>query len=528
MPVPTRPRSPSPSPQHKKLKFTPVALYGILPLGNYLGRPSLPCSLGTLRRLPDELILYLFSLFSPSDLLSLSAVSKACFAFALHEPLWKEHYVSLSEGKLGRWQGTWRKTFLTRLGHAPDLPIWPTDGISCRGIFSDVLYQPQLCASLPLHHYFPSKKQNIPRRPYTSLSPAEFAAHYAAPGEPVILTGALETWAAYTHPSHKWSLSSLANRFPSVRLQAEALSCTFAEYERYASNCAGEDTPLYMFDSGFVESASGMGEEYKPFEVFGEDLFDLFGSERPDYRWLIAGPAHSGSTFHLDPNSTSAWNASLKGTKAWVFFPPQCTPPGVYVSPDEGEVTGPVGVGEWVEAYLKEGWRRFGPQGREGAGLMRIGLQREGDVVYVPSGWWHLVVNLTPCIAVTQNFVSQHELHKVLKFMRDKPGQVSGFKDPKRRDECCEGEEDESGDAYRAGLYGRFVNLLEENEPGLLREALAKLGPVPVGREGEGEGSKVRERKERVVQKEKEKEQGSFRFDFELDFELEEEEVGYQ
>jgi hypothetical protein len=57
----------------------------------------------------------------------------------------------------------------------------------------------------------------------------------------------------------------------------------------------------------------------------GADLFSLLelgpddkrGQEqgRPDHRWIIWGPRGSGSTFHKDPNATSAWNAVIKGTK---------------------------------------------------------------------------------------------------------------------------------------------------------------------------------------------------------------------
>lgn len=46
----------------------------------------------------------------------------------------------------------------------------------------------------------------------------------------------------------------------------------------------------------------------------------------------------------------------------------------------------------------------------------------------MPSGWWHLVVNLSPSIAITQNFVPRAHLPNVLSFLRDKPQQVSGFR----------------------------------------------------------------------------------------------------
>jgi histone arginine demethylase JMJD6 len=35
---------------------------------------------------------------------------------------------------------------------------------------------------------------------------------------------------------------------------------------------------------------------------------------------MIIGPERSGTTVHLDPLNTSAWNTSLAGYKRWVIF----------------------------------------------------------------------------------------------------------------------------------------------------------------------------------------------------------------
>lgn len=40
------------------------------------------------------------------------------------------------------------------------------------------------------------------------------------------------------------------------------------------------------------------------------------------YFMLFISPERSGTTVHIDPLMTSAWNTSLQGRKLWVMFPP--------------------------------------------------------------------------------------------------------------------------------------------------------------------------------------------------------------
>lgn len=164
---------------------------------------------------------------------------------------------------------------------------------------------------------------------------------------------------------------------------------------------------------------------------------------------------------------TSAWNSVVVGSKAWLMLPPHITPPGVYVSADEAEVTAPLSIAEWLLSFYKITKAKHGPRNKGGDGTLREGVCNAGETIYVPSGWWHLVVNLegewiylttplpascssaipqflspplpprlsayphipqTESVALTQNFVSPAELPAVLHFMRHKPDQISGFK----------------------------------------------------------------------------------------------------
>ena len=100
-----------------------------------------------------------------------------------------------------------------------------------------------------------------------------------------------------------------------VEFRAEAVDWTFSTYCKYMEKNYDE-SPLYLFDRSFAEKmrltvGQVEGAAYWRPECFGPDFFEVLGDERPAHRWLIIGPERSGSTFHKDPNGTSAWNAVI-------------------------------------------------------------------------------------------------------------------------------------------------------------------------------------------------------------------------
>ena len=49
--------------------------------------------------------------------------------------------------------------------------------------------------------------------------------------------------------------------------------------------------------------------------------------------------------------------------------------------------------------------------------------------MFVPHGYWHMVVNLDACVALTHNYVSTSNLSDCLHFLREKKEQISGLRD---------------------------------------------------------------------------------------------------
>lgn len=134
-----------------------------------------------------------------------------------------------------------------------------------------------------------------------------------------------------------------------------------------------------------------------PKSYFTDDWFSLLGEKRPHFRWVVIGPERSGSPWHVDPTGasllsiiliipitgTSAWNAVISGRKRWAFYPPGHTPPGVYTDV-KGKYQSPYPL-EWFLYTLPN----LPPELRP----IEV-VQEPGELIFVPHGWWHCVLNL--------------------------------------------------------------------------------------------------------------------------------------
>ncbi len=102
-----------------------------------------------------------------------------------------------------------------------------------------------------------------------------------------------------------------------------------------------------------------------------------------------------GTCVHTDPLGTSAWNTVLQGRKLWVAFPPN-TPRRVAKALDvihKGEDDEAINYFVDLLPRVKEA---------EPDCDMRLFIQYPGETVFIPSGWWHAVLNLDNTIAITQ------------------------------------------------------------------------------------------------------------------------------
>lgn len=215
---------------------------------------------------------------------------------------------------------------------------------------------------------------------------------------PVVLEGLTDTWKAKetcrfdqlvrTFGDYDWRFSD-----------THGSTTTLRTYQKYVQSLEGQtdDAPLAVYDSQLdTDERECLLQDYQVPNCFdAPDLFECLGDHvRPPYRWILIGPARSGTGLHIDPLGTHAWVTLLEGAKRWVLFP--------YGTDKEtiGMQDPQIPSALWFSSH----WYQQSLQQVPGA--IEV-LQLPGETVYVPAGWPHLVLNLEFSTAITHNYATE-------------------------------------------------------------------------------------------------------------------------
>ncbi|KJE91437.1 jumonji domain containing 4 [Capsaspora owczarzaki ATCC 30864] len=124
---------------------------------------------------------------------------------------------------------------------------------------------------------------------------------------------------------------------------------------------------------------------------YWDECGSLDQNRRDDFRFCYIGPAGSWTPVHFDVMSSFSWSANICGRKKWIFFPP------------EAREMLTDAAGELLSDVRSVDETRF-PNFRNAP---RIELfQEEGQLVFVPSQWYHQVINLTDVISINHNWAN--------------------------------------------------------------------------------------------------------------------------
>ncbi|KGB76206.2 hypothetical protein CNBG_2044 [Cryptococcus deuterogattii R265] len=267
----------------------------------------------------------------------------------------------------------------------------------------------------------------IPPRPfptYDHLSYGDFLDNHMIPNVPFFLSSAnTSTWPAtksFRKPNTQ-STASLPN-LPALRQYshhvvpvANTLQPQFSEFERtekslgevldlWENQESEQGRGLYVKDWHLMAElegqGKGVGEIYSVPECLRDDWLNPPYTPSPrtkpinssastsDFRFTYVGPALTYTPLHRDVYGSYSWSANVVGRKMWWFFPPDKLG---RVKDENRELV-------------------FDVRHLEGEGGAMKVLQEEGEIIFIPSGWHHQVVNLDFCISINHNFFASPTL----------------------------------------------------------------------------------------------------------------------
>lgn len=232
----------------------------------------------------------------------------------------------------------------------------------------------------------------------SDLSYEEFVEKYASVRKPVIITDAMKNWKAST----KWTMDFFKSEYGSITdvvidCNAETslksrtyVSMTIADYIDYVTS--GDQNKLLYLSRFSICDHPELWEDYQD-PIYFNNWYKKFPLEilRKYMRYsfyLLIGQKDTSIGLHYDTENDTAWVAVISGRKQIVLF-----------SPDQ-------------EKYLYDGQvDSFNPD------LEKFPLYanakpvecilNQGEMIHIPSKWWHQVKNLENTISLAINSLNE-------------------------------------------------------------------------------------------------------------------------
>lgn len=243
-----------------------------------------------------------------------------------------------------------------------------------------------------------SKQLHVER--VSNLSKEEFLQRYGIPGKPVVLLDLMDNWKAktcWTPEFFKSKYGAIHVMLVRAKTQNKEITMRLGEYIDYIESTK-EENPYYLRSWRFPYDCPELLEDYNIPEYFKSWHQQFPYKIRPQLGELYIGSVNTGTYLHVDTMMTSAWNAVISGRKRWFFYPPE------------------------DQHYLYDGKvDAFNPDLTKYPLFAKAKsltcIQNPGEIIFIPSGWWHQVVNERNGIALSENFVNETNYKMVRNFL---------------------------------------------------------------------------------------------------------------
>ena len=370
----------------------------------------------------------------------------------------------------------------------------PRDDPICN--ISKVLPLPE---TFPLGSVLEAKRHLAPDHPasdWTSPSPADFFVQHSSPSSlilngrvfednvprstlpeiqellpdyPCVFTCVCEGWscAPKADSSCPWSSDNLASRFtasdsasdffsvdggpPFARQSLAQGLISMDEYATYSRNdSAGDSAPLYIFDPHLLDRTFSDGTLMRseftiPSPFMKDTMACITGSQyRPlPPAWLLVGSMRSGTSIHNHP-LTVAWNALLCGCKIWCLFEEDVEVEVLLLDLEEDYDLSAL---DWFMSWSGSSAAKeesSSSEKRPSSSLpflpsfAKLIIQKPGETVYVPTGFYHVVLNVEPSTALSHSLSLERDFDRVWPLLKEDDPEFAEFWRRRRREEAGE------------------------------------------------------------------------------------------
>ena len=135
-------------------------------------------------------------------------------------------------------------------------------------------------------------------------------------------------------------------------------------------------------------------------EYFASDWLNEYYLANPelndDYRFVYMGPKGTWTPLHADVFSSYSWSANIVGRKRWLLFPPHQED---FLRDIHGQL-----IYDATSEELND-YKKYKAYDKRTLKYIDV-IQKQGEIIFIPSGWHHQVWNLEDTISINHNWIN--------------------------------------------------------------------------------------------------------------------------
>jgi hypothetical protein len=234
----------------------------------------------------------------------------------------------------------------------------------------------------------------------SNLSRKEFANEYYNHCKPVVITDATQQWKAHT----SWSADFFKNKFANRNVKVNGKPYQMKDFMDLVIQSTPEKPSPYLNEVLISEVFPELIPDLLPYFMYA--LPDRLKSRLIPRKWgqregvielLIGGKGTCFPVLHYDGFHMHTFVTQVRGDKEFYFIPPDQAK-YLYV---EGAYSNKSPVSFFNPDYAKYPlFKQVKPE---------MIVVKEGETIYIPSGWWHTTRILSLSIAVSINSMNRNK-----------------------------------------------------------------------------------------------------------------------